>query len=170
MTTMTAFLRMADARWLPVMAALVMGMVLMSWAPVAANGLDQVIVEGVWARPAGAGENSAIYFAITNPGAEDVELIGVETDVANIAEIHETVMHMEMVEGRISQEMQMHHIHSLLVPAGETVKLQPGGLHLMLIGLKHDLEVGQTFMVRLLAADGSALNLEVPVSQGEPRG
>ncbi|HLT58711.1 MAG: copper chaperone PCu(A)C [Limnochordales bacterium] len=136
----------------------------------AAGSLDEVTISGAWARPARAGENSAIYMTIANPGPGDVELVHVETDAAEIAEIHETVLEVEVVDGRFTQEMHMHHMHSLVVPAGETVRLQPGGLHLMLIGLKQDLEEGQTILVRLMAADGSERELTVPVSQGEPRG
>jgi|GEM_PF-577869 len=136
----------------------------------AGTSLAQVTITGAWVRPARAGENSAIYFTIANPGPADVELVRVETGVAHVAEIHETVMEVHMVQGRLTQEMRMEHVHGLHVPAGETVQLRPGGLHVMLINLKQDLEEGQTVAVRLWAADGSYVDLTVPVSQGEPRG
>ncbi|HEY8416595.1 MAG TPA: copper chaperone PCu(A)C [Limnochordales bacterium] len=134
------------------------------------TSLEQVTITGAWVRPARAGETSAVYFSVANPGPADVEIVRVETDAAQLAEIHETVMEVQMVQGRLTQEMHMHHVHALVVPAGETVQLRPGGLHVMLIGLKQDLEEGQTIAVRLWAADGSHVDLTVPVSQGEPRG
>jgi len=135
-------------------------------AQAAGSSLDQLEVTAAWARPAPAGDNSAVYLTITNHGAADVVLVGAETDAAHMAEIHETVMEVAVVDGRLVQNMQMQHGDRLVIPAGGSVNLRPGGLHLMLIGLTRDLEVGQSITVRLVAADGSVLELAVPVSQG----
>ncbi len=142
----------------------------------AANGaahtgaaLDSLEITGAWVRPAPLGDNSAAYFTITNHGTAGVALIGAETDAARMAEIHETVMEVAVVDGRLVQNMQMRHMHELVIPAGASVSLRPGGLHVMLMGLTRDLEAGQSITLRLIAADGRHLDLVVPVSQGEPQ-
>ena len=59
--------------------------------------------------------------------------------------------------------MMMRRIDKIDVPAnGETV-LKPGGLHVMFIGLKHDLKVGQNVPVTLTFEDGSTKSFEAPV-------
>src|SRR5690606_18645505 len=105
------------------------GAAALAWAQ-AGGSFEHVEVTGAWVRPAPAGDNSAVYFTITNHGAADVVLVAAETDAARMAEIHETVMEVAMVDGRLVQNMQMHHVDSLVVPAGESVSLKPGGLHL----------------------------------------
>jgi copper(I)-binding protein len=46
-------------------------------------GIDQA-----WARPANAGENSAIYFVVDNPSTQDDEMVGVACDTAQQAQMH----------------------------------------------------------------------------------
>ena len=72
---------------------------------------------------------TAGYLDITNTGAADDRLIAVEYDGAGRAEIHT----MEMENGI----MKMRPLKDgLIIPAGETVSLAPGGLHLMFMKLK----------------------------------
>lgn len=76
------------------------------------------------------GGNGAAYLTLTNHGAAD-RLVGVTSDLAEAAEIHS----METKDGI----MEMRKLDGLDVPAGGTVELKPGGLHIMLIkptGLK----------------------------------
>ena len=60
--------------------------------------------------------------------------------------------------------MEMRQVQSLMIPAGETVTLEPGGLHVMLFELVDDLDDGQMFDVTLLFADGTSEVLEVVVT------
>lgn len=100
-------------------------------------GSGELQVNDAWARPALAGGNSAIFFVIDNPGAEDL-LLSVDSDVAEAVELHKTVMQDET--------MQMVQQMNVPVPTGETV-FKPGDLHVMLIGLENDLQPGDTFTV-----------------------
>lgn len=97
-------------------------------------------VEAPWARPAAQGENGAVYFTLLNEGEEDA-LLSVQTDVAETAELHMTMIH----EGQI---MQMQMQHEIPVPKGKT-EFAPGGYHVMLLGLKRDLKVGDSFLLTL---------------------
>ncbi len=71
----------------------------------------------------------AAYLTVTNPGSDPATLIGVSSPDAAMVEIHQT---MADDEGTMS----MHELpDGIEIGAGETVTLEPGGLHLMLMEL-----------------------------------
>ena len=81
------------------------------------------------------------YLLITNAGEEDDRLLTATTDRSPETQIHEMrmdgdVMRMREVEG------------GLAIPAGQSVSLQPGGYHLMLMG-PEALTPGETHDVTL---------------------
>ncbi len=92
------------------------------------------------AEPA-TGERTAMYATITNNGDAEDELIAVSTPAAGIAEIHRTVDD--------SGTMRMEKVESVTVPAGATVRLAPGGYHVMLMDLKDLLWAGDHIDVTL---------------------
>lgn len=140
---------------------------------VEAHELQSVKVYNVWARQAAAmpmveatmeaemshGEGmegmavSAVYMQIENPNEEALYLVGAAADVAEAVEIHEVKMENDV--------MQMSPIEQLEIPAGEAVTLQPGGYHVMLIGLRQSLEVGDAFPVTLTFDTGDDHPMEV---------
>lgn len=86
------------------------------------------------------GGMTAVYGTITNNGSEDVILVGGSTDVAGVVEVHE----MSMIGG----EMKMQEIEGgLVIPAGKSVVLEPGGNHLMLMMLESDVLAGEKIEV-----------------------
>lgn len=105
----------------------------------AAGGSGELQVNDVWARPGLANGNSAVFFLINNPVAEDL-LLSATSDVAGAVELHKT----SMKDGTMQMVQQM----NVPVPVGETI-FSPGDLHVMLIGLKDDLKPGDTFTVTL---------------------
>lgn len=103
---------------------------------------DMIAIQSPWARPNVAEKgNSAIYMHIKNEANQDDELIGAETDVCGRVEIHESVQ-----EGDVAKMIKVDHIH---LPAKETVKLKPGGYHIMLLNLRQKLRVGDMVQVTL---------------------
>lgn len=116
-----------------------------------------ITVEDVWARPAAQGGNGAVYFLLQNHSAGSDELIDVSSDVAEAVEIHETTM-----EGDV---MQMQQLLSVPVKGKESIEFAPGGLHVMLIGLKQDLKVGHHFQITLQFAGADDITLNVPVQE-----
>lgn len=117
---------------------------------------DQMNVSDIWARPGLAGGNSAVYFVITNRTTATDSLISASSDVADAVELHMTSM----------QDGNMHMMQQQEVPiqVGET-EFQPGGLHVMLIGLKKDLNPGDTFPLTLDFVSAGNMPLEVTVSE-----
>ncbi len=104
----------------------------------------------------GSTGNGVVYVTITNTGEEDDALVGAETDRAERIEIHEMIVadgtaRMQPVDG------------PLPIPAGETVSLEPGGLHLMLVNLTEDIRLGDVYEVTLEFERAGEVTLQVPV-------
>ena len=95
-----------------------------------------------WARETVAGQNAAAaYLTIVNNGAGSDRLIGVSSDAAAQAMLHST--------STDDGVMRMRHLaDGLAVPSKAAVELSPGRTHIMLTGLNHPLERGQTFQIR----------------------
>ena len=92
-----------------------------------------------WSRPAPQGQNGVIYLEIRNGGAADDRLIAVSTPLATKVELHKSTME----EGI----HRMEKVESIAVPASGSVELAPGGLHVMLVGLKFMLLAEETIPV-----------------------
>jgi len=80
------------------------------------------------------------YLRLHNKGPAD-RLIAASTPVSSTVELHSMTM-----EGDV---MRMRELDAIDVPAGKTVELKPGGLHLMLMGLKAPLKAGDNFALKL---------------------
>lgn len=116
---------------------------------------ESLQVRDAWARPAPQGGNGAVYFVVENHTSETQEIIGVEADIADAAEVHESQMSGDV--------MEMHQVNSVMVEPGSTVIFEPGGLHVMLIGLNRDLQTGDQIEVTLHFANDEAIQLVVPI-------
>jgi copper(I)-binding protein len=99
--------------------------------------------------------NSAVYMVIHNDGPVGDRLVGAVADVTKTVELHQTKM-----EGGMAQMMP---VAGIDVPARGMVELKPGGLHVMLIGLKRDLKAGDKFAVTLKFQKSGEVKLTVGV-------
>jgi hypothetical protein len=114
-----------------------------------------VQVTDAWARAsAGAATTGATYVSLT-AGAQADQLTAVSTPVAQTAEVHESTS-----EGGI---MRMRPVAGLDIPAGKTVKLSPGGYHIMMFGLHQPLKAGQSFPLTLTFAHAAPVTVTVNV-------
>ncbi len=118
----------------------------------------QIEVSETWARPSPmqAG-NGAAYMVIKNTGGEDDTLLSADSDISEVVELHD----MTMEEG----VMKMFPIENILIPAGGSAELQPGGRHIMLINLNGQLEVGQVFTITLEFEKSGQQTIEVEVRE-----
>lgn len=98
-------------------------------------------IHEAWARSAMSGETTGVYMIVHNHSDEDDVLIGAFTDIAGAAEIHLSEVNNDV--------MTMTHIESIDFPAGSEVVFENGGYHIMLVGLKQDLHVGDEFALTL---------------------
>jgi copper(I)-binding protein len=129
----------------------------------ACGGAKQGIeIQNAWSRPAMQGGNGGVFFELQNHGPTADELTGASSEVAEIVEIHESKM-----EGDV---MQMRMIPSLLLNANEKVTFQPGGLHVMLINLKQDLQTDDEFDIILHFKNHEDVTVRVIVRDTAPDG
>ncbi|MCG5243285.1 copper chaperone PCu(A)C [Azospirillum doebereinerae] len=122
--------------------------------PALADG--PVTVTAAWAR-AGAptAKAGAAFLTVTNTGAEPDRLVSAQTPVADKAELHTHLMDNGV--------MKMRAVDSIDVAPGAPVTLKPGGLHVMLMGLKQPLTEGSRFPVTLTFDKAGAVTVEVTV-------
>jgi len=126
----------------------------------------QITVENVWSWPVEAMQEDdgsshstgVIYLTIVNEGGMADRLIAIQTEAAEVVEFHETrkegdIMMMQRVEGAIE------------IPADGQVAFKPGGLHIMLIGLKQSLDPGERFGITLEFDKSGAVAVESEVRQ-----
>ena len=123
-----------------------------------------VTVQGAWARPIVAGQQSTgAYMTIT--AREPVTLLGGESPAAGIVEIHQMKMEGDVMRMRAAGELP-------LVP-GKPLQLGPGGYHFMLMDLQDPFKAGTQipFTLRFRDAKGkeSTVQLRVPVQATPPR-
>ena len=104
-----------------------------------------------------SGTNSAAYFVIMNDGGGADTLIGVRSEVASSTEIHQT-----RIENDVAQMVPVARVE---VPAHGSIEFNPGGYHVMLVGLTQDLKVGDTLKLTLQFEKSGAITLDVPIQQ-----
>ncbi|MDK2777845.1 MAG: copper chaperone PCu(A)C [Pseudomonadota bacterium] len=116
-----------------------------------AAALADIEVSDPYVRePVPGRDMSAAFMQISNSGDSDRVLVSASAGWTSRIEIH-THIHDNGV-------MRMRQIESLTIPAGETVTLKPGGLHLMLFGLQPPL--AQTLPLELCFKDGECMTVD----------
>lgn len=123
---------------------------------VAGNAADDVVIGSPYVRAVPAVmQNSAMFVTLKNVGTVDHAVIAAASDAAEHVELHTHVMDGEV--------MRMRQVEKIGVRAGQTTVLEPGGLHVMLLGLKQPLQAGTTVRVDLTFDDGSTETVDAPV-------
>ena len=121
----------------------------------------QLQVENAWARATpGRSETGAAYLTIESPTGD--RLVAASTPVAKKAGLHT----MEM-SGMV---MKMRPIAGVDIPAGQPVTLAPGGMHIMLLGLKQPLKAGQSFPLTLRFEKAGTRTVTVAVEKAGAAG
>lgn len=103
------------------------------------------------------GATGAVFMTLVNRGGEADRLVGAESDVATAVELHKSTM----TDG----VMKMSPVLDIPIPANGEVVLKPGDYHIMLLGLKHDLNVGDEFDVTLWFEKSQPQSLKVVVRE-----
>lgn len=139
------------------------GLVAASFAAFAHNhGMKagDLAIEDAWARASAGGQiNGAAYLKIRNAGATD-RLLSASAPVANVTELHTHVMD--------GTTMRMRKVEAIDVTGGTVTELKPGGLHVMLIGLKAPLKAGTKFPLTLKFERAGEVQVDVEVRTAAP--
>ncbi|RVU31128.1 copper chaperone PCu(A)C [Neptunomonas marina] len=117
-----------------------------------------VVVENPYARAVPPGQmNSAAFMMLKNTDSTPVALIAAKSDVAKSVELH----------NHINEEgvMRMRQVKEITIPANGMTNLQPGGYHVMFIGLNRDLPEGKSVDVTLQFSDNSSQTVTLPVKK-----
>jgi periplasmic copper chaperone A len=118
--------------------------------------VGKLLVTKAWSRPTPPGSTvGAAYFSITNLGSTADRLISLSSPIASKVEIHEA----HEVHGVV----EMRAVPAVECPPGTSVKIESGGLHVMLIGLTRALVAGVSFELSLQFRDAGAVTIQVPV-------
>ena len=131
--------------------------------PVLAEG-DEVVIEGAWSRASiGTSRPGVAYMTLQNTGDAPVTVTGLRTELAMMPMIHASTTDAQGVT-------RMTHMEQVEIAAGDTVALEPGGLHVMLMDLQRPMVEGESFMLSLILADGEEIAVEVPILGMAARG
>lgn len=107
-------------------------------------------------QPAATAKAAGGFMAISNTGTEPDRLIGVETAIAAKAEVHESRVDANGVG-------TMEHVDAVEIPPGETVNLEHGGYHIMLMGLSGPLLEGELHKATLIFERAGRVEIEFQV-------
>jgi copper(I)-binding protein len=97
--------------------------------------------------------NSPAYLTLKNRGRQSDTLLSASVEIARRVELYAV-----MDEG---DDFKVQRVDRIEVPAGETIRLAPGGAHLLLRGLKKSLEEGQHFEMLLQFEQAGAIAVDL---------
>ncbi len=99
--------------------------------------------------------NSAVFMTLSNGSDKRLSLLKASSDVSEVVELHTH----QMIDG----VMKMYPVPEIAIPAQGKTTLKPGGLHIMLIGLKHALKEGEKVTLTLEFSNGESQSITAPV-------
>lgn len=118
-----------------------------------------VVVSQAWVRATTGSRSPGMtgaFMVLSNPGPAAVTLLRATTPLAHMTQLHE----MTMVNGKSA----MHEVAGgIVIPAGGTTVLRPGGYHVMLMKLVTPLVAGEEVSLTLVFSDGTARTVLAPV-------
>jgi copper(I)-binding protein len=114
-----------------------------------------------WARPTVPGQNAAAaYLLIHNGGAAPDRLLAITTPAASSASVHQTSN-----AGGVSR---MRPAGAPVIAPGKALAMAPGGLHVMLTGLKSPLRPGTRLPLTLRFQRAGLVRTAVPIQMSAP--
>jgi copper(I)-binding protein len=119
------------------------------------SALAQVSVSDAWVRATVPQQKSAGAFMRVRSATAGT-LVAVRSPAAASAELHQMQMQ--------GQQMSMHAVDAVALPAGQEVNFGPGGYHVMLFGLKQQLKDGDSVPLTLVVEDAAHKRAEVTVA------
>ena len=93
------------------------------------DATNPIVIENAWLRTPPQGlDKTAGYFQLTNRTGDSMTLVGAISEQIRSIEIHTTIVDGDM--------MRMRRLSTIPIPPGETIRFEPGGMHLMIFGLR----------------------------------
>lgn len=110
---------------------------------------ETVALEGGWAKSAEEGSMTGLFGTLRNGGSTDLTVERLESEAARTVELH------EVPEGGTMRRIE----EPVVIPAGGSFELAPGGNHIMLMQLTRELRAGDNVTVTAHFTDGSTATL-----------
>lgn len=121
---------------------------------------SSITAHDAWVREAPPSrKQTALFVTVDNASKTTRSIVSATSDAAEKVELHEML--------RDGGMMRMSPVKSIEVPAGGKAELKPGGLHIMLFGLKKPAIDGDTIRVQLTFDDGATVRVVAPVRKME---
>ena len=122
-------------------------------------GGGSLVVEETWGRPSPkSAANAAFYMVIDNSGREDDSLVMASLDICGRTELHLSTIDDDGV-------MSMRQVQQIEVPAGESIALEPGGLHVMCIDRQVELKPGDRVPMTLSFVNAGEVVVEAEIRE-----
>lgn len=119
---------------------------------------DSISIENAYVRATPPNtQNSAAFMVIHNAMKSDIKLVSASSDIAERVELHEHIHEDGM--------MKMRQVESINIKQEQEVSLQPGGYHVMFIGLKQALKEGDVVNLSLYFDNGDKINIDAPIKK-----
>ncbi|HKQ31617.1 MAG TPA: copper chaperone PCu(A)C [Thermodesulfobacteriota bacterium] len=119
----------------------------------------KIVVEDAWVgKVPPSSPVAAAYMTIRNDGTADDKLLSVTTNISGHTMIHETVIDENGVA-------RMDMVDALVIPAGKSVTLKPGGTHVMLMDLKEPVTGKEKIELDLKFENAGEMKVEAPVKK-----
>lgn len=126
-------------------------------APLAAQEyrLGDITITRPWSRPTFVGPVGVGYLSIVNNGKVADALVGASSPAAASVQIHQSIT--------VDNMARMRPLSAVEIAPGATVNIEPGGIHLMLMGLKAPLQAGQSVPLTLEFRTAGKITVELSV-------
>ena len=123
------------------------------------DAVANVTVEDAWARTNPLNPDSGSVYVILTSDTDDAILYAdVDFSIAMSTEVHET---LTAADGSTTTQM----VEPVPLPAGQPVAFEPGGLHIMLMGLVEPLVAGNVVSVTLTLESGNLVTFDAEVRE-----
>tara|TARA_B100001287_G_C22429394_1_gene410663 strand:- start:158 stop:664 length:507 start_codon:yes stop_codon:yes gene_type:complete len=114
----------------------------------------KIQIVSAWAR-ASIGNNGVAYVSLINHARTAIKLIEANTSIAERADLHQHQI--------VDNILKMQHLSHVEIKSGEKLKMQPGGMHVMLFGLKDKIRKGDKFFLNLIFENKQIIKVLVSV-------
>ena len=134
---------------------------------------DGVTVDGAWSRAGAATqETAAVYMDLSSADGDALIGVAIDSSIAGMVGIHQTVMMSDDMSDDSTADMggamTMDQVEQIAIPAGDSVALEPGGYHIMMMNLAGPLAVGETFDLTLQFETAGDVVVQVEVLEDAP--
>lgn len=120
-----------------------------------ASAAETVSVHDAWVKAADDGM-SAAFGEFENSGTADITVTGVTSAASSDLQLHETV------ENEAGEMTMREKDGGFVIPAGQSLTLEPGGNHIMLMDLAKPIKAGDELSFTLTFSDGSTTEFTAP--------